>query len=139
MRCRYYDRTLIKIVHLDLRRHPVVFNMEGVNVTASSQSSSCKLEICAAAYGLCDVTEKVKSLIQPEEQSLKFKASNDVFGDTWRRHRKTFVIVYRYINAENTDVIKKVAREDDTLDIRPTSATKSDVDSGRCGQGIYIS
>ena len=87
--------------------------------TESRVSSSCKLEVYAAVYGLCDVTEKVKSLIKPDDQSLKFKVSNDVFGENWKARHKTFVIVYKYNNTEDSDVKKMFMIEDDTLEIRP--------------------
>ena len=86
-------------------------------------SSSCKLEIYVAVYGLCDVTEKVKSLIRPDDQSLTFRVCNDVFGDTWKRHDKIFVIVYSYINTENSDIKKMLLIEGDTLEIRPEAGT----------------
>ena len=121
------------------------YNMDETAVSERGRdvSSSCKLEICAAVYGLCDVTDKVKNLIQQEEQSLTLKVSNDVFGDTWRRHRKTLVIVYRYINAGNSDRKKKILTEGDTLNIRQEPARElpasPDVPGCLWGQGIYNS
>jgi hypothetical protein len=64
------------------------------------------LTILGAAYGPSDVTRQVQSLVK-DGSALKFKASNDVFGDTWRGHTKSFVIVYRY--GRNTPLMQIAA------------------------------
>ena len=56
------------------------------------------LTILGAAYGPQDVTEKVQGLVKQEggNGSLSVTADNDTFGNTWKSHRKTLVIVSRY-------------------------------------------
>jgi hypothetical protein len=55
-----------------------------------------QLRIVGAAYGLADVTGKVRSLVN--YQHLNVVASNSVFGDPWRGFRKTLVVVYQHGN-----------------------------------------
>ena len=52
------------------------------------------LDILGAAYGLGDVTGKVKNLIKGNE--LDFTADNDTLGDTWKTKTKSFTLVYQY-------------------------------------------
>ena len=53
-----------------------------------------ELRIVGAAYGLADVTGKVRSLVNYEH--LDVVASNGVFGDFWYGVPKTLVVVYQY-------------------------------------------
>jgi hypothetical protein len=71
------------------------------------------LTILGAAYGPSDVTRQVQSLVK-DGSTLKFKASNDVFGDTWRGHTKSFVIVYRY--GRNTPLMQ-IAAENSCISV----------------------
>ena len=54
------------------------------------------LRILGAAYGLADVTHKVRSLVR--NNRLAVAASNGVFGDSYYGVRKTLVIVYQFGN-----------------------------------------
>lgn len=63
----------------------------------SSPVPSTALKILGAAYGLKDVTDKARSLVACNKQGLnEFKviAENSVWGDGWRGHRKSLVVVY---------------------------------------------
>jgi len=62
-----------------------------------------QLTIVGAAYGLSEVTSKVRSLVQYEH--LDVVASNDVFGDSWFGTWKTLVVVYQYGNGPYRTVI----------------------------------
>ena len=53
-----------------------------------------KLRIIGAAYGLADVTNKIRSMVY--NNHLRVRASNYVFGDTYYGTRKTLVVVYRF-------------------------------------------
>ena len=62
----------------------------------SSQINPSILTILGAAYGPKDVTEKVQSLVNEEGGSgLQVTADNETFGNPWKSHRKTLVIVSR--------------------------------------------
>ena len=57
-------------------------------------ADSTNLNILGAAYGLGDVTDKVKNLTKGNE--LDFTADNSTFGDTWYTKTKSFTLVYQY-------------------------------------------
>ena len=73
------------------------------------------LDILGAAYGLRDVTAKVRSLIRGN--ALNFNADNSTLGDNWHSKTKSFTLVYQYgrnqplqtIAIENSKVkVKKI-------------------------------
>ena len=75
------------------------------------------LTILGAAYGPADVSGKVRSLAKNE--TLTVAASNSVFGDPWPGTQKSLMIVFQY---DNTAPQVKFARENDTIQIAPTTA-----------------
>ena len=77
---------------------------------------SNELIICGAAYGKADVTGEIRSL--RKDQKLSVKASNDVFGDSWPKHKKSLVVVYKY---GNSSAKVKVVQEDEIINISPPS------------------
>ena len=48
-----------------------------------------------AAYGRADVTSTLNASIT-SSQTLSVRASNSVFGDSWKNVRKTLVVVYQH-------------------------------------------
>ncbi|CAB4027709.1 Hypothetical predicted protein, partial [Paramuricea clavata] len=87
---------------------------ESKSETKPDGTLSYKLEIYFAVYGPSDVTREVRSFIQHER--LTVKAANSVFSDTWKGHRKTLVVVYRY---GNSDLKQAIIKEGDTLQLTP--------------------
>ena len=70
------------------------------------------LNIVGAAYGLSDVTNKVRSMVH--HNRLSVRASNHIFGDSYPGVRKTLVVVYRYgYGGYRTKIVK----EDETIHI----------------------
>ena len=62
----------------------------------SSSSNSSSLTILGAAYGPNDVTAVVQSLWHRQSGSaLSVTAEDETFGDPWKGHKKTLVIVSR--------------------------------------------
>jgi hypothetical protein len=60
-----------------------------------SYNADKELNILGAAYGLANVTEKVKGMIK-NQQLAPFIANNTTFSDTIHGQNKSFVFVYRY-------------------------------------------
>jgi len=95
----YHPRVSITREHhtLNIDARPEVSNPTTVNHPIH------QLTIVGAAYGLSEVTSKVRSLVQYEH--LDVVASNDVFGDSWFGTWKTLVVVYQYGNGPYRTVI----------------------------------
>jgi len=56
-----------------------------------------ELRIFKAAYGLKDVTDIVKSIVQKQGSTrLDVQVENNVFGDSWYGTQKSLVVVYQY-------------------------------------------
>lgn len=67
------------------------------NVELRSSTNPSILTILGAAYGPNDVTEKVQSLVNEQGGcTLSVTADNGTFGNPWKSHRKSLVIVSRY-------------------------------------------
>ena len=66
-----------------------------------------------AAYGKADVTRFLTSRIT-SHQTLQVRASNNIFGDPWRGHTKTIVVVYQH---EGHTPRIKIVKEHRTLTI----------------------
>ena len=73
------------------------------------------LNIVGAAYGLKDVTDKVRSLVH--HNRLSIRASNYMFGDSYPGVRKTLIVVYRYGYGRYRT---KIVKEDETIHIWTT-------------------
>jgi hypothetical protein len=73
-------------------------NMYMVDIAISGQRMhfivSPPLRILGAAYGVENVSEKVKALVK--NRSLSVTVKNSTFGDGWRGKKKTLVVVYQY-------------------------------------------
>ena len=66
------------------------------------------LTILGAAYGLQNVTDQVQNITDVTGgTSVTVKASNDVFGDTWKGNTKSLVIVYQYSGEAGTRIAKE--------------------------------
>ena len=67
------------------------------------------LVILGAAYGKADVTDKANKKLTSNGE-FNEKASNDVWGDSWKGHSKTMVVVYEYDGLQMLDVVKENER-----------------------------
>lgn len=74
--------------------------------------ASPPMSILNAAYGLTDVTSKVRSLVK--NRSLTVTANNPTFDDGWHGHKKTLVVTYQY--GEEIPMVA-IAKEDEMLEI----------------------
>lgn len=74
--------------------------------------ASPPMTILDAAYGLADVTTKVRQLVK--NRSLKVTANNATFGDSWFNVPKSLVVVYQY--GEEIPVVA-TAKENEVLEI----------------------
>ncbi len=73
------------------------------------------LTILGAVYGLSDVLQTVKSLVNKKSNILTFEVNNtNLLGDSWPSRVKTFVVVYQY--GEQLPQIK-IAEESQTVTI----------------------
>lgn len=71
------------------------------------------LTILGAAYGLADVTSKVKGMVK-SNGTLTVTADNATFGDSWKGTTKSLVLVYRY---DNLQPEVRVVAENSTVSI----------------------
>lgn len=79
----------------------------------TSQPPAASLKILGAAYGLKDVTAKAQSLVSCNKQGLnefRVKAENSVFGDGWKGHKKSMVVVYEAYGKIRTMVVTESDR-----------------------------
>ena len=84
------NKTLVVVYKYDgLQMVDAVIENEKMHFIASPP-----LAILGAAYGLADVTTKVCALVK--NRSLTVKANNSTFGDGWKGHDKTLVVVFQY-------------------------------------------
>ena len=75
----------------------------GLTLSRQLQSTTCKLNITGAAYGLGDVTAKAQSLVTSDREFNQL-ATNEVWGDTWKGKKKSLVVVYEYCGVYMVDI-----------------------------------
>ena len=106
-RWTWRKKTLVVVYQYGDEKPGVATAKEGEHLEFCYKRSDVEFNICTdpsiltilgAAYGPTDVTGKVQDLVKQEggSGSLNVTADNDTFGDTWKSHRKTLVIVSRY-------------------------------------------
>ena len=74
--------------------------------------ASPPMMILNAAFGLADVTNKVRKLVK--NRSLTVTANNETFGDSWPGVKQTLVVIYQY--GEEIPLVRFV-KENETLKI----------------------
>ena len=87
------------------------FQLEAIQQVTSRQmkDSAQPLVILGAAYGMQKVTQKANSLLSANGKFDQC-ASNEVWGDGWKGHEKTLVVVYEYAGLQMLDVVKENER-----------------------------
>ena len=70
------------------------------------KDSGGSLVILGAAYGLKNVTEAANGYISSNGEFNQY-ASNNVWGDGWKGHKKTLVVVYDYDGLQMLNVVKE--------------------------------
>jgi hypothetical protein len=90
-----------------------------------------QLEILGAAYGLAEVSAKVRGAVNQAvmPNTLSIRADNATFGDSWPGFPKTLSVVFRY--GPDGAAIAKAVREGETL-----SLGQADYAASRAGASI---
>ena len=73
------------------------------------KDSGESLVILGAAYGKADVTDQANKKLTSNGE-FNEEASNDVWGDSWKGHGKTLVVVYEYDGLQMLDAVKENER-----------------------------
>ena len=83
-------------------------HLEPIQEMSSRQmKDSCQpLVVLGAAYGMEDVTQSANGKLSCNGEFDQY-ASNDVWGDGWKGHKKTLVVVYQYAGLQMLDVVKE--------------------------------
>lgn len=76
-----------------LKDHDSIF-ISPNNMNQEMWSPPKGLKLCAAVYGLTDITEPVSMKLSYNNDPIDFTVSDSLFGDGWPGVRKTLVVVY---------------------------------------------
>lgn len=109
-------KTLVVVYHYGKKEQPFVkiaLENQQLDIQATPH-----LTILGAAYGLVDVSQKIRSFIN-NSQTINIIASNQYFGDSWPEINKSLVVVYQYSN-EQPQV--KIVQENQQLSITYSDA-----------------
>ena len=86
-------------------------HLEAIQQVSSRKmkDSGGSLVILGAAYGLKNVTEAANGYLSPNGEFDQY-ASNNVWGDSWKGHKKTLVVVYDYDGLQMLNVVEENER-----------------------------
>ena len=86
-------------------------DLEAIQQVSSRKmkDSGQSLVILGAAYGKADVTDKANQALTSNGE-FDEEASNEVWEDSWKGHKKTLVVVYEYDGLQMLNVVKENER-----------------------------